>query len=96
MKFYQNAKIKTGKETRNVTVIQVVHPVPRKNFRFHKALVYVDTELNMPVRYESYDWPDRAGGQPQLLEEYTYTDIKLNNNFTDIDFDTNNPQYNFR
>jgi hypothetical protein len=96
VKFYQNAKINTGKEKRNVTVIEVIHPVPRKNFRFHLARVYVDTQLNMPVRYESYDWPDRPGGQPQLLEEYTYTDIKLNNNFTAVDFDTNNPQYNFR
>ena len=30
-----------------------------------------------------------------LLEEYTYTDIKLNNGFTDADFDDHNPKYNF-
>ena len=96
VKFLRNAKIITGKEKRTVTCIQVVHPIPRKNFRFHRAMVYVDDELNLPVRYESYDWPDRPGGQPPLLEEYTYTDIKLNNGFTDLDFETTNPQYNFR
>ncbi|MGD9723434.1 MAG: DUF1571 domain-containing protein [Pirellulales bacterium] len=96
VKFFRNAKITTGKETRTVTCIMVVHPIPRKNFRFHQARVFVDDELNLPIRYESYDWPDKPGGQPQLLEEYTYTDIKMNNGFTDFDFDTNNPQYNFR
>jgi hypothetical protein len=92
VKFYQGAKI----NKRSATCIQVEHPVPRKNFRFHKALVFVDDELNIPVRYEAYDWPATQGGQPVLLEEYTYTDIKLNNSFTAVDFDTNNPQYNFR
>jgi outer membrane lipoprotein-sorting protein len=96
VKFFRNAKITTGKEKRPVTCIQVVHPIPRKNFRFHLARVYVDDELNLPIRYESYDWPEKPGGQPILLEEYTYTDVKLNNGFTDMDFSTTNPQYNFR
>ena len=30
-----------------------------------------------------------------LLEEYTYVDLKLNNGFSDTDFDTANPQYGF-
>lgn len=91
VKFFNNAKI----NGRVVTCIQVVHPTPRKNFRFNVARVYVDNELNLPTRYESYDWPEKAGGQPVLLEEYTYTDIKLNNGFTDFDFDDHNPKYNF-
>ncbi len=92
VKFYRNAKI----NKRTVTCIQVMHPIPRKNFRFHLARIYVDDEMNLPVRYESYDWPRVPGGRPVLLEEYTYTDIKLNNGFTDFDFDTNNSQYSFR
>jgi hypothetical protein len=91
VKFYQGAKI----NKRSATCIQVVHPVPRKNFRFHKALVFVDDELNIPVRYEAYDWPTTPGGPPVLLEEYTYTDIKINNGFTDADFSEHNPNYNF-
>lgn len=90
--FYKGAKI----NKRSATCIQVVHPVPRKNFRFNKALVFVDDELNIPVRYEAYDWPATQGGPPLLLEEYTYTDIKLNNGFTDADFDTSNPNYHFQ
>jgi len=91
VKFYQGAKI----NKRSATCIQVVHPVPRKEFKFNKALVFVDDELNIPVRYEAYDWPDRPGGPPLLLEEYTYTDVKINNGYTDADFDDKNPQYHF-
>ena len=32
---------------------------------------------------------------PQLVEEYTYLDVKLNNGYTDGDFDPKNPQYKF-
>ena len=31
----------------------------------------------------------------QLLEEYTYTNIKINVGLTDADFDTKNPNYKF-
>ena len=43
-----------------------------------------------------YDWPREAGGQPELIEEYTYRDLKLNIGLTDEDFSTQNPDYHFR
>ena len=97
VKFYEGAKINNGKEAPRVcTCIEVIHPVPRRNFLFHLARIFVDKELNMPIRYESYDWPKEAGGPPELLEEYTYLNLKLNNRFTDADFDVKNPSYKFR
>jgi hypothetical protein len=78
------------------TCIQVHHPVARRNFRFHLARIYVDDELNLPIRFESYDWPARQGGDPQLIEEYTYQNLKINNGFTELDFDVSNPKYGFR
>lgn len=92
VKFFQGAKI----NGRNCTCIQVTHPFPRSNFRFHLARIFVDDELNVPIRYESYDWPKEPGGKPELIEEYTYLNLKLNNNFTDADFDIHNPNYRFR
>ncbi len=53
-------------------------------------------ELNVPIRYESYDWPTEKGGEPILVEEYTYLNLKLNNGLTDLDFDVNNPKYQFK
>ena len=66
------------------------------NFLYHLARIYVDDELNLPIRYESFDWPAKAGGEPQLLEEYTYQNMKVNNGFTDTDFSVTNPKYGFR
>jgi len=81
---------------RTCLCIQVVHPVPRRVFRFHIARIYVDDELNVPIRYEAGDWPKQPGGEPELMEEYTYLNRKLNNGFTDADFDIRNPNYKFR
>ncbi len=71
-------------------------PGPARNFLFHVAQIYVDDELNLPIRYEAYDWPAEEGGKPQLTEEYTYLNLKLNNGFTDADFDIRNPNYQFK
>jgi hypothetical protein len=99
VKFFNGTKINTGTgkniSQRLATCIQVVHPVPRRNFTFNLARIFVDEQLNLPIRYESYDWPATPGGKPELMEEYTYMDIKLNNGFTDADFDENNPNYGF-
>ena len=93
--YHEGVKLGTGPSARECTMIQVVHPVPRQNFRFHIARIYVDKELNLPIRYESYDWPRREGETPMLLEVYTYTNLKLNVGLTDADFDHKNPAYNF-
>jgi hypothetical protein len=92
VQFLKGAKI----NNRVCTCIEVVHPVPRRNFLFHLARVFVDDELNLPIRYEAYDWPKEKDSPPELIEEYTYLDLKLNNGFTDRDFDPRNPEYRFR
>ncbi len=91
VKYYPNAKI----NNRIATCIEVKHQIPRKNFRYHLARIYIDDELNVPIRFEAYDWPKEEGGQPILLEEYTYVNLKLNAGLTDADFDPRNPNYKF-
>ena len=80
---------------RSCSVIEVIHPEAKAPFDFHKAQVYIDDEMNIPVRYAAYDWPASAGQPPQLMEEYTYVKVKLNVGLTDMDFDTRNPRYKF-
>ncbi len=92
VKFLKGATV----NKRSCTCIKVIHPVARRNFRFHVAEIFVDDELDLPLRYASYDWPKQPGGAPQLLEEYTYLNLKLNTGLGDADFDTKNPNYNFK
>jgi hypothetical protein len=81
------------------TMIQVQHPEPRADFDFSVARVFIDDELNLPVRYAAYDWP-REGqtnehGMGDVIEEYTYLNLQVNVGLTDRDFDPENPEYNF-
>jgi hypothetical protein len=78
---------------RSATLIEVVHPIARQNFRFHKAEIFIDNELKLPVRYAAYMWPANPGEAPPLEEAYTYLNVKLNNGYTDADFDKNNTEY---
>ncbi len=82
-------------DNRLCRVIEFVHTVRRDQYRYHIARIYVDDELDLPIRHESYDWPDEEGGKPQLLEEYTYLNLKLNVDLTDWDFDHHNAEYQF-
>jgi len=79
---------------RDAICIEVDHPQRQPHFLYHRARIFVDEARTLPVRFEAYDWPD-ATGQPPLLEEYTYLDLKLNVGLTDRDFDPANPAYSF-
>lgn len=91
VKYYTDAKI----NGRKCTVVEVTHPVRREYFSYHLARIFIDDELQLPVRYAAWDWPEEEGGKPQLIEEYTYLDLKLNVGLTDWDFDHRNEEYQF-
>ena len=75
-------------------LIEVIHDKKLPPFEFYKAKVYVDQEMNIPVRYIAYDWP-LADGKPRIIEEYTYINVKLNPGLTDEDFSIVNAAYDF-
>lgn len=81
--------------SRPCTVIETTHPHHRPEFMFHQVRVYIDRDLGLPIRFEAYDWPTSPESAPELLEEYTYTNLKLNIGLTDLDFDVSNTNYAF-
>lgn len=95
VQYFKNAVVHGGSEPRTCTCVQVTHPHPRDHFTFHIARVFFDDELQLPIRYASYGWPTRPGAEPELIEEYTYLDIKLNPGLSEQDFDVKNPAYGF-
>ena len=90
---WRNENAKVG--DRPCISITVMHPFKRTGFIFHIARIFIDKELMVPLHYESYDWPDKPGDPPPLLERYTYTNVKMNPGLTDADFDPKNPEYHF-
>lgn len=88
---FQDSKI----NGRACTFLEVKHPLPKPQFDFHIAQIYIDKELNVPVRYAAFTWPEAGTEEPVLLEEYTYLNLKLNVGLTDDDFNQKNKAYNF-
>jgi hypothetical protein len=81
---------------RACTLLQVMYPVhdEPKNWGY-LARVFLDKEWKIPIRVEVYELPADRGKMPSLVEEYTYLDLKLNNGYSDADFDVKNRQYKF-
>ena len=75
--------------------VDVMHPVKRSCYRFHRAEIYLDKEWGIPVRYAAWMWPAYQGGKPVLDEEFTYTKLQFNRGFTDWDFNEKNREYKF-
>ena len=92
VEFYRNAKV----DGRDCMGVRVTHPTFDARLRFHSATVFLDNELGVPIHYEAYDWPKDKNGEPLLLEQYTYRDIRLNNGFSDEDFEHTNPNYRLK
>jgi hypothetical protein len=80
---------------RACTLLEITYPVREPKVSAYLARVFLDTELHFPIRVEVYEVPLEASKGPQLVEEYTYLDVKLNNGYSDADFDPKNPQYKF-
>ena len=91
VKYFKNATI----NKRSCTLIEVRHPKKLPGFDYHLARIYVDDEMQIPIRFASWYWPEVEGGNPQLLEEYTYLNVKLNVGLTNLDFDPDNPNYKY-
>lgn len=81
--------------SRPCLLIETTHPRKSPSFMFHQVRLFVDRELGLPIRFEAYDWPSNPQASPELLEEYTYSDLKLNVGLRDIDFDAANAEYDF-
>jgi hypothetical protein len=91
VRYFEGAKI----NERTCDMIEFRHKVRREEYRFYVARVFIDQQHQLPIRFESYDWPKEEGGAPRLLEEYTYLDLNVNVGLTDWDFDYRNEGYLF-
>ena len=62
---------------------------PGSGYYCYRVLVFIDQENDLLIRAVVYDWSD------QIVEEYEYTQLRLNPGLTDRDFDPDNPDYGF-
>ena len=80
---------------RPCTMIQSTHTEHRPDFLFHTVRVYVDREHILPIRFEAFAWPRHPTAPPELVEDYTFQDLRLDVGLSDHDFDPGNRAYSF-
>jgi hypothetical protein len=91
VKAYPDAKV----NDRPCLAIEIKHPTPRREFKFHLVRVFFDHEWTFPIRFEAYGFPRKTGDEPPLIEEYTFSNLKFDTGLTDRDFDIRTPGYGF-
>jgi len=95
----------------NCKLLEVIHEHPTElhggkevRFEFYLVQIYMDESRMVPIKYSCFSWPKMVSGkigqpaqpgQPELLEEYTYSNLKLNVGLTEQDFDSKNTAYRF-
>jgi hypothetical protein len=78
-------------QQRPCTRMELIHHVFNAQLYCCRCVVYFDKDLKVPVRVEVYDWP-KPNGNPngELLECYSYINLKFNLGLTDAAFE--NPE----
>ena len=62
---------------------------PRAGYYGYRVELAFDEELRLPIRVVVYDWSD------QLVEDYTYSELRVNPGLSGLDFDPGNKEYGF-
>ena len=73
---------------------------PEYSETYRKATLYIDKELSMPVCVRNYTWARDANPETiddeTLIEFYSYSDIAIEKQLADADFDRGNETYRMR
>ena len=90
VKFFPNAKL----DKVDCKVVETSYAKQVPHARFHITRMYIAKETGLPVRVEQFGFP-AAGAEAPVIEEYTYSNVKTNLGFGDLDFDTSNKAYGY-
>lgn len=82
---FEGQEVIDGKKT---LLLKSVFP-KGKNYYGHIIYINIDSELYLPVKIKVFGW------EMELLEMYHLSDIKVNVSLSDMDFDVDNPDYDF-
>lgn len=80
---------------RPCTQVEIYSPHTIGDFRLAIARIVLDAEWDVPVHFESHEWPAGGGQKPVLSETYSYYDLKFDVGLGDRDFDPDNTEYAF-
>ncbi|HMP04259.1 MAG TPA: DUF1571 domain-containing protein [Gemmatales bacterium] len=71
----------------NCVCVTARHPAEtRGQFNYYYIKLYFDKGTGLPMKTEVFDWPSPTHPDGQLIERYTYLDLKTNVGLSDSDF----------
>ncbi len=53
----------------------------------YRSVIYLDKESKLPIRNENYDWPSAANPEGDLLEVFSYLNLRFNSGIADREFE---------
>ncbi|HET6882079.1 MAG TPA: DUF1571 domain-containing protein [Pirellulales bacterium] len=82
-------------DERPCTQVEISSPHSIGDFRLAIARIVLDDKWDVPVHFESHEWPAEGGEKSVLSETYSYYNLEFDVGLTDRDFDPDNPEYAF-
>ena len=86
----ENTHVETHRDLkvndRSCSCICVTHPKKQEGLHWHVVQVFIDEETQLPIRLETYGWPESEDEDPPLMSEFTYSDLKVNVGLSESDF----------
>jgi hypothetical protein len=68
--------------------VEITHPDnAHGQFLYYRDIIYFDKETHLPIRLEFYDWPRQSGEPGQLVEIYSFANMRINVGLGDDVFD---------
>ena len=77
-------------------VLVAIHPRPRRQFKYHQSRLFIEKVSGLPLRVQNFGFPQQAGVEPPLVEDYAYTGLKTNVGLKPLDFSRANQNYRFQ
>ncbi len=77
---------------------------PQYSDYYRKSIVFIDCETHMPISIQNYTWPESGEeisdpaelDEATLIEHYSYSNLQLELQLADSEFDRTNSNYHFR
>ncbi len=76
---------------------------PEVSAEYRKSIQYVDKEYSLPVCVKNYGWPENIDNtdtamldEQTLIEYYFYSEVLLDEQLAEVEFDRSNKDYHFR
>jgi hypothetical protein len=64
---------------RRCTRVEIIHPTnPQGQFVYYRSVLYFDQETHLPIRLECYDWPRQPNDPGDLVEIYSFANMRIN------------------